>query len=79
MILDWQIQVIEPGSSVPAADQLRTLLSLGPAARRALAGMAPGTKLTLRGYWVAISKPFVLGCAISSSTERNCFVIPRVP
>jgi hypothetical protein len=47
MILDWQIQVIEPGSSVPAPDQLRTLLSFGPAARRALAGMAPGTKLTL--------------------------------
>jgi ubiquinone/menaquinone biosynthesis C-methylase UbiE len=46
MILDWQIQVIEPGNSAPAPDQLRTLLSLGPAARRALAGMAPGTKLT---------------------------------
>jgi ubiquinone/menaquinone biosynthesis C-methylase UbiE len=46
-ILDWQIRVVEPGGSVPAPDQLRTLLSLGPAARTALAGMAPGTKLTL--------------------------------
>jgi ubiquinone/menaquinone biosynthesis C-methylase UbiE len=46
-MLDWQIQVIEPGSSVSAPDQLRTLLSLGPAARTALASLAPGTKFTL--------------------------------
>jgi ubiquinone/menaquinone biosynthesis C-methylase UbiE len=46
-IFDWQIQVIEPGSSDSAPDQLRTLLSFGPAARRALAGVMPGTKLTL--------------------------------
>jgi ubiquinone/menaquinone biosynthesis C-methylase UbiE len=46
-ILDWQIQVIEPGGSASNPDQLRTLLSLGPAARTALAGLAPGTRLTL--------------------------------
>jgi ubiquinone/menaquinone biosynthesis C-methylase UbiE len=46
-IFDWQIQVIEPGSSDSAPDQLRTLLSFGPAARRALAGVIPGTKLML--------------------------------
>lgn len=47
MILDWQLQVVEPNRSGEGQRRLRTLLSLGPAARQAIASLAPGTRFVL--------------------------------
>jgi ubiquinone/menaquinone biosynthesis C-methylase UbiE len=47
MILDWQVQVVEPDHLSEAHPRLRTLLGLGPAARQALGGLPTGAKLVL--------------------------------
>jgi len=47
MVLDWRLQVVEPDRSIPERRQLRTLVSLGPAAREAIARLMPEEKLLL--------------------------------
>jgi len=47
MILDWQVHTLEPAGPPSGQEQLRTMVGLGPAARQAIAGLAPGTKLVL--------------------------------
>jgi hypothetical protein len=45
--LDWRLQVVEPDQPISDQPRLRTLLSLGPAARQTIAGLERGTKLVL--------------------------------
>lgn len=47
MILDWQVQVIEPDRPIPGQPRLRTLLGLGPVARQVIASREVGTTLVL--------------------------------